>query len=357
MSTGSTILGEVFKRDGKNKNKDGSGQTPFLFFIALGLGIVFTNLWVVLGVRYCCRQRRRRQELGGEGATSASPGSLEQGRSDEWTFYLNPLFATGRTGYYRNPHRFDRRLLTNDDLNARFPVTKYKEWILERERAGLSADGGISSDVALHAAAHVHDEKEAPKDEPEQVPDEGGAEEKPSKASDEEKSKACEYELTSAPDWDENAGDLCSVCLDTLEPENDVRVLTCDHVFHDECIRRWLTTRKGSCPLCKRDYCLRSMPRPTNNNDATANANNHAAVAAAATAAAATATTTNEITQPEPAAHNNNSQRRQSHRRWLQSIRESYQNRQRDNVTNVQEAREVRNNNSNRRLLSILPVL
>lgn len=38
--------------------------------------------------------------------------------------------------------------------------------------------------------------------------------------------------------------------------ENDdiVRLLSCNHVFHDECITPWLTTNKALCPLCKRDF-------------------------------------------------------------------------------------------------------
>ena len=44
----------------------------------------------------------------------------------------------------------------------------------------------------------------------------------------------------------------CSVCLDDFEDGETVKQLhPCNHLFHEECIKPWLTQRSGNCPLCK----------------------------------------------------------------------------------------------------------
>lgn len=49
----------------------------------------------------------------------------------------------------------------------------------------------------------------------------------------------------------------CSVCLDEVEEGNMVLRLVCGHVFHAECIRKWLL-RAARCPSCRREVrgCL-----------------------------------------------------------------------------------------------------
>lgn len=59
---------------------------------------------------------------------------------------------------------------------------------------------------------------------------------------------------------------FCPICQGTIREDGDnkstndddtddiVRLLSCNHVFHDECITPWLTTTKALCPLCKRDF-------------------------------------------------------------------------------------------------------
>lgn len=328
-----------------DEKKDDSGQTPFLFFIALGLGIVFTNLWVILGLRYCCRQRRRRQELEAAGY-AVTPSDLEHGRSDEWAFYLNPLFA-GRPSYYR---RLDRRLVTRDDLDRRFPVVKYKEWTLEREREGLSADGGISLDAAVaNGRANDHEEEEV--NEKEHVTSTSREEDVSARPSASVQLPPTPPESpkpeAGAGEADCTPGDLCSVCLDVLEPENDVRVLTCEHVFHDECITRWLTTRRGLCPLCKRDYCPRPLYTPparratttattTNNNDTTNTTNQNASNNDNTTNNETTTTHDNDdtIQRPEPAHHRDDDNEHRHRRRWF-----------------------IRRQPSNRRLITMAPFI
>ncbi|XP_065186489.1 E3 ubiquitin-protein ligase RNF149-like [Sycon ciliatum] len=42
----------------------------------------------------------------------------------------------------------------------------------------------------------------------------------------------------------------CVVCIDNLESGDTIRTLPCNHVFHKDCIDRWLIARQ-TCPLCK----------------------------------------------------------------------------------------------------------
>ena len=47
-----------------------------------------------------------------------------------------------------------------------------------------------------------------------------------------------------------DSGD-CPICYDEFEPDTDVKVLPCKHIFHPDCIKRWLTEFKHTCPVCK----------------------------------------------------------------------------------------------------------
>ncbi|KAK0475748.1 hypothetical protein IW261DRAFT_1492680 [Armillaria novae-zelandiae] len=48
-----------------------------------------------------------------------------------------------------------------------------------------------------------------------------------------------------------NCVDRCLICLDDYEPEDDVRVMTCRHAFHQKCVDTWLQTGKNNCPACR----------------------------------------------------------------------------------------------------------
>lgn len=47
----------------------------------------------------------------------------------------------------------------------------------------------------------------------------------------------------------------CYVCLEQFLVDEYVRLLECEHLFHDKCIDVWLNT-KMNCPTCRK--CLRS---------------------------------------------------------------------------------------------------
>lgn len=47
--------------------------------------------------------------------------------------------------------------------------------------------------------------------------------------------------------------ELCAVCqynIDPLETQNYFRA-NCNHVFHRDCLAKWIMRSNGSCPYCK----------------------------------------------------------------------------------------------------------
>ncbi|KAI0689248.1 hypothetical protein BC835DRAFT_1549299 [Cytidiella melzeri] len=48
-----------------------------------------------------------------------------------------------------------------------------------------------------------------------------------------------------------NCTDRCLVCLDDYEPEDEVRLLSCRHGFHKDCVDRWLQVGRNNCPACR----------------------------------------------------------------------------------------------------------
>ena len=44
--------------------------------------------------------------------------------------------------------------------------------------------------------------------------------------------------------------DECPICLDTFDDAENIKILNCNHAYHYDCIRYWLTTKKN-CPVCR----------------------------------------------------------------------------------------------------------
>lgn len=50
----------------------------------------------------------------------------------------------------------------------------------------------------------------------------------------------------------EEVAELCSICLEILDPTNFAVLGSCSHVFHPECIKEWLSVAlRRNCPKCQ----------------------------------------------------------------------------------------------------------
>ncbi|KAM0262860.1 hypothetical protein ACHAQJ_001451 [Trichoderma viride] len=290
-----------------NNSKSSGSSSPLLFFVALGFGVVFTNLWIIVGVKYCFRYNaRNRARLTNE---DGEPITLEN---------------------MPRPHRRrrEKKLMTMDEVNDKFPMMKYKTWVSERARDGLPTAGGVGTpsrpnsihdadgaipdlgkkdrtstevraveDIASPATEAEpatiivnanEDDKKAHKEDDKKdtvVVGETSEEDGPvmphndlkrtsSEEEDDEDDEDDDEHITAAlpPELLNTSGDTCAICIDTLEDDDDVRGLTCGHTFHAVCVDPWLTSRRACCPLCKADYYV-PKPRPNPEGDAAAGGN------------------------------------------------------------------------------------
>jgi hypothetical protein len=217
------------------------------------------------------------------------------------------------------PHRRrrEKKLMTMDEVNERFPLTKYKAWVVARASEGLPTAGGVAAVSPSGAGSAKHAEGAAPSspvgtkhsvDRPRtaassrETPEvtvssptsamggtfgEGrkstdGAEKASAashahmpplaevkttatvdadKAEDEEEDEEDHIHDALPPELLTTPGDSCAICIDTIEEDDDIRGLTCGHAFHASCLDPWLTSRRACCPLCKADYYI-PKPRP-----------------------------------------------------------------------------------------------
>eukprot|EP00747_Dinoflagellata_sp_TGD_P087932 gnl/TRDRNA2_/TRDRNA2_163824_c1_seq1.p1 gnl/TRDRNA2_/TRDRNA2_163824_c1~~gnl/TRDRNA2_/TRDRNA2_163824_c1_seq1.p1 ORF type:complete len:223 (+),score=26.99 gnl/TRDRNA2_/TRDRNA2_163824_c1_seq1:1-669(+) len=43
----------------------------------------------------------------------------------------------------------------------------------------------------------------------------------------------------------------CCICCDTFDAELAIRETPCKHLFHEECLQKWVEGHRRSCPLCR----------------------------------------------------------------------------------------------------------
>lgn len=262
---------------------------------------------IIVGIKYCFRYNARNRALA---------------RLDENGEPIDLQNMPAR------PHRRrrEKKLMTMDEVNEKFPMVKYKTWVLERRKEGLPTTGGISAppsransvrsvegivpveqpsqtrDPTAELAADTDrepertaltqlkttnkDEKESSGKAPSTTPALGaGPTTNPTNDTTQVTAPETETPLTKdslrmSEDDDEeddddhinhaldsdmmgSSGDTCAICIDTLEDNDDVRGLTCGHAFHAVCLDPWLTNRRACCPLCKADYYTpKARPQP-----------------------------------------------------------------------------------------------
>lgn len=62
---------------------------------------------------------------------------------------------------------------------------------------------------------------------------------------------------------DKTKPDDCSLCLEPYTEDDVLRILPCQHVFHQACIDTWFSSRRfmpRTCPLCKRNPLVHPAP-------------------------------------------------------------------------------------------------
>jgi len=209
--------------------------------------------------------------------------------------------------------------MTMDEVNERFPLTKYKAWMTTRAAEGLPTAGGIagrplsvkneegiikdidgsksaeatsstptksvftSTDIAPSGGQGFQQGSleilalPSPR-QPDHAPEITSTDDRPGTAksiathtdavtktetNEEGEAEDDEDQIQTAVPAEQlpDPGDACAICLDTIEEEDDIRGLTCGHAFHASCVDPWLTSRRACCPLCKADYYI-PKPRP-----------------------------------------------------------------------------------------------
>lgn len=198
--------------------------------------------------------------------------------------------------------------MSMEDVNERFPLTKYKIWKATRVNQGLPSAGGVTAppsragsireaetagraskdhtrdlpQSAVYEATTVSGGKEprtsiyqqhepstrAPKKSfdvsvSEKAGEDGSTIHRSDTADavDDDDEDDEHIQTSVAPELLEEPGDACAICIDNLDDEDEVRGLTCGHAFHAGCLDPWLTSRRACCPLCKADYYV-PKPRP-----------------------------------------------------------------------------------------------
>lgn len=251
---------------------------------------------IIVGVKYCFRYnaRSRAMRMAGE---DGEPINMEN---------------------MPRPHRRrrEKKLMTMDEVNEKFPMLKYKTWVATRAQEGLPTRGGVSAppsransvrDVdgtspelpskeristedrpTTSATAAVKPEPQSPRHQPKEstsstvapaatengrrlstdahlvptVSESATLSKDVNRASQDDEEEDDEHiNAALPPECMGTSGDTCAICIDALEDDDDVRGLTCGHAFHAVCVDPWLTSRRACCPLCKADYYT-PKPRP-----------------------------------------------------------------------------------------------
>ena len=50
---------------------------------------------------------------------------------------------------------------------------------------------------------------------------------------------------------DDKEEEECVICMDLIKSGSICIQTKCGHIFHELCIKRWLTTKQNTCPTCR----------------------------------------------------------------------------------------------------------
>ena len=50
--------------------------------------------------------------------------------------------------------------------------------------------------------------------------------------------------------------EACTICLCEFEENDNLRIIKCNHAFHQECIDKWLLENSYKCPICRKDAAV-----------------------------------------------------------------------------------------------------
>ncbi|KAI9041067.1 E3 ubiquitin-protein ligase RNF103 [Aspergillus affinis] len=124
-----------------------------------------------------------------------------------------------------------RPVITSEDVDRRFPIVGYSVWKSAHETPSQGSADRPSTSL----------EPTTPRDSSHQVP--------PNKQTPTEHDNQ-----NGGPSSSEDSYSVCAICVDQFDSNDEVRPLTCGHIFHPACIDMWLTKRQACCPLCKTVY-------------------------------------------------------------------------------------------------------
>ncbi|KAG8686512.1 hypothetical protein FRC11_008828 [Ceratobasidium sp. 423] len=58
-------------------------------------------------------------------------------------------------------------------------------------------------------------------------------------------------ELAASGSVAESCTERCLICLEDYADEEDLRIMNCKHMFHKDCVDRWMETGRNNCPACR----------------------------------------------------------------------------------------------------------
>ncbi|KAG5362874.1 E3 ubiquitin-protein ligase RNF13 [Yarrowia sp. B02] len=238
------------------QQRNTSPTQNYLFFIALALGIVFVNLWIILGIRFLYRRRRRQRALDDPENPDPMIPMIARG-----------MVMTGAHPRARQRRKRQKKVVSLAFMDDNFPVTRYADWkngtytnekavdekVVERE---ISEKNITEKEMEALSDADDHNHTTIV------VEEDLGSVGFASLSNSAGASALSLTETNSRTDRVEPPADpdTCAICIEQLEDCDEIRVLKCNHVFHFSCITPWMTNRNASCPLCKTLYYIPPPP-------------------------------------------------------------------------------------------------